>query len=289
MGTTGGTGKKSNSVERKDISGKGNAIAAATQRIIEDSGLLSLSSQDIDKEVEKGEWTQAYVQEIEIRWGEHGITLRAPSSCHKPVELLPSALRKLHAAATQFEQLLLPLFQEGAKPFAEARPAAPSEGEASSCAEQQHQKRPRVGPVPSHVRSLASIPPRVIDCRGEGQAPKGQATEASASDVRSVATSDVPLTTTAHAKQRLEERGLTERQLQAALKHASHQALPGKPSEAMPDQPTSLIEHDGIVVCTDQSMNAAITAWPAVLSARPNEGLTPRAAPQAGMAEASIK
>ena len=56
----------------------------------------------------------------------------------------------------------------------------------------------------------------------------------------------------------LVEREVTKREHQRAVKYAAHLARPGNPRG---DRPTLLIEHEGIVYCTDLSMKVAITAW----------------------------
>ena len=71
-------------------------------------------------------------------------------------------------------------------------------------------------------------------------------------DVQSVATSSIPVETTRHAEQRMEERSIHLRELQTALKHGDVRA--GNSSD------TKVHEHDGVRVVTDDAASRIITA-----------------------------
>ena len=75
----------------------------------------------------------------------------------------------------------------------------------------------------------------------------------------SVATTAVSLESTMHSRQRVEERQLLKRQLQAAVKHAAHMRTPARPGRN--GRPTWKITHEGVTFITDETMKVAITAY----------------------------
>ena len=74
------------------------------------------------------------------------------------------------------------------------------------------------------------------------------------------ATATYTVHSTLHSRERMEQRSITKRDLQRAIKYAGHLAVPGKPSR-LSGEPTLLIEYEGIVYCTDSTKKWAITAW----------------------------
>ena len=63
------------------------------------------------------------------------------------------------------------------------------------------------------------------------------------------------LESTHHSQLRLQQRGLTKRQLQAALKHGGQDARPGRDGKL-------ILEYDGTTLVTDETRKVAITAYP---------------------------
>ena len=78
----------------------------------------------------------------------------------------------------------------------------------------------------------------------------------------SIATSAFSIESTHHSRKRGKQRFGHENKhkLQAALKHAAHRRTPGKPDQE--GNPTWLIEYDGVVMCTDESMSNVLSQWP---------------------------
>ena len=235
------------------------AVELFARRIIEESGVLDLCQEQVCTDFaglhkkHDGWW-----QKIDIVLGDRSVSLKAPPTRHEPLALMSAALRTLHELISQLDglaaQQLTANTAKRKNPFDEATPMGHAEPTQGAC-EQAPPQQPRR--LASHVRSLASIPSMAIGASTGDTA--AEATQAEASEVRSVATSDVSLRCTAHATQRLEERGITTKEVQGALKHGAHQALPGAGTSSAP---TALVEHDGVVVCTDaETRKVAISAW----------------------------
>ena len=97
--------------------------------------------------------------------------------------------------------------------------------------------------------------------RGDGGDQDGAGSSFSevAAHLMSIATSTFTMQSTLHSRERLLERDIPKEALQKAVKYAGHLAVPGGLSRS--GRPTLLVQHNGIVSCTDASMKTAITAW----------------------------
>ena len=75
-------------------------------------------------------------------------------------------------------------------------------------------------------------------------------------DARSVATSAISVHSTLHSRQRTQQRGIEKKELQRAVKRASHTAVPGSGHE------THVLRYDGVAVITDaQTHKRVVSAW----------------------------
>ena len=75
-------------------------------------------------------------------------------------------------------------------------------------------------------------------------------------DARSVATSAISIRSTMHSRHRVQQRGIEKKELQRAIKRASHTAVPGSGHE------THVIRYGGVAVVTDAATHkTVVSAW----------------------------
>jgi len=234
------------SCTHKNTTGKGKGfeqtvklstgVQATIESSIETSGLLNCSSQAWPQRIVKGNKLA-----LEIKLGDKNVMLEMA----EPESLSTAGLPADQVAFLEVSRSLRALAHEletasKGDPFAGALATA---------------KTILWVPTAGALARLPGAEPAAAASSDVGSVASAVQSEA----VSLAATDTFSVHSTYHSRERMEQRSITKRDLQRAVKYAAHLAVPGKPSSS--GQPTLLIEYEGVVYCTDLTKKVAITAW----------------------------
>eukprot|EP00966_Prymnesium_polylepis_P149186 3446753-Prymnesium_polylepis.1 len=216
-------------------------VQATIQKSSEDSGVIAYDSQDWPHKVApKGEKLA-----LEIKLGSRHVVLEMADPQSMTTDGLPVDQASFLELIVGLRKLAYELETENKRdPFAGALPTAKTIIWAPTAGLLARLNRAFEGPAPTTSAA---------DAVSEASAVDSYAVSHAATDTYTVHS-------TFHSRERMEQRSITKRDLQRAIKYAGHLAVPGKPSR-LSGEPTFLIEYEGIVYCTDHTKKWAITAW----------------------------
>lgn len=178
------------------------------------------------------------------------LEIRRGTRCHTLEMVAVLSIRGLPPDQGTFFQVMKELREIGMS--ARRRGADPFSGAPKRLREEEDYAQPT-----AKLLATASTMAPSSSTRTDGADSSASAVASHAMSI--AATSSFSVYSTQHSRERMEERDITKRDLQRAVKFAGHLARPGNPSNS--GHPTLLVEFEGIVYCTDLSKKVAISAW----------------------------